>query len=247
MKNYLKYIISFMIVTFISCNKIDEKVDENQIKNRTFLFYGNSEIEPFYIEFKDSTFYYIDNEGNEPKEMPWKFVDYDNSNFILFNNNVFGIKKDSIEKYILKNISTNEQSFKILEQKPKWKKSILYGEWFDKKYNSIDMENIPIPLPTLNTENNKKIWPPKFIIKKDTIYYEFLNFRSKSKYKISNSNNFILLKLETVISFNNNHFLWEIYEVNDSLLKIKSKKYDEYNTSGDYFEEEVIELRKNGR
>jgi hypothetical protein len=211
------------------------------------LFYGNSEIESFYVDFKDSTFNYIDNEGNEPKEMPWKFINYDNSNFLLFNNNVFVIKKDSIERYFLKNISINEQSFKILEQKPKWEKSIIYGEWIDKKYNSNDMEFIPIPPPTLNTENNKKVWPPKYTIKKDTIYYEFLNFRSQSKYKISNSNNYISLKLETVISFNNNHYLWEIYEVNDSLLKLKSKIHNEHSSSGDYFEEEVVELRKNGR
>lgn len=240
MKNII-IIYFFLTITFISCDNKEEKIDADYFKNKTFTFYGNDSITPFKVNFDDSTFYQIE---EKPTIGNWKLYNYNNNDFLILNNVVFGVKTIPNENDIeLINIAQNEFNFKISLNKLKYKKDKILGEWVDKKTDSSDVVilTLPPPLPpNSNNENYEKTWPPKMIITKDSIFYEYLNFRSKSEYKIDNSNQFILLNLETELSFEN-HIFWKIEKVNDSILIFKSKVIDKFNHSE---EEKSFSLKK---
>ena len=216
-----------MIFTLIiGCDTKEQKISADYFRNKTFTFYANDSIPPFKLNFDDSTCYQIE---EKPSKFNWKLNYYNNSNFLILNNIVFGIKVNPKENNIeLINIAKNNFNFKVLFDKPKYKKEKLIGEWI---YYQVDSYNIsdsilPPPLPpTERNQNWKKTWPPKLILTKDSIFYEYLNFRSKSKYKLDNSNQFMFLNLETESIFEN-HIFWEIEQVNDSILNFKSNIND---------------------
>lgn len=209
----------FLIFLLFSCKQKEKPLSLNEFKNKTFVFYGSPETDPFYIDFKDSTY---SNFIYEEPPNKWKVAHYEGNDFLIFNEVVYGIKR-SEKGFTIQNIAQNKRNFKIKEERPKWKKSQIIGEWIDEKADSSFMS---IPLTSEGLEMNEEIWPPLFIIKEDTIYHQSLTDRSKSEYEISNSNNFIELKLDTE-PFLSYHTLWKIEKLTDSSMTIKSKVSNE--------------------
>ena len=221
MKNLTILFLVLIFSLIIACNTKEQKIGPDYFRNKTFTFYTNDTFPPFKLNFDDSTCFLID---ESPTDYSWKLNYYNNSNFLILNNIVFGIKLNPKgNDFELINIEENNH-FKVVLEKAKYKKESFIGEWIFDQIDSYNFSNseIPPPPPTYESnENGNETWPPKLTITKDSIFYEFLNFRSKSKYKLDNSNQFIFLNLYTESS-NKNHVLWEIEQINDTFLYIKS-------------------------
>jgi hypothetical protein len=231
MKIRLLYSILLVHLLF-SCKEEEKSIHQNDLKDKTFVFYGNDTLLPFCVDFKDSTFINFKNEYNGPNEYPWKLVHNKNSNALILNDVTYEIKKN-IEGFILQDIKTKKLIFKLLEEKPKWEKSQIIGEW-------IDERSFDVALPNEGSEKNEEISPAKYIIKKDSIYYQNLRHRTKSNYEISKSNHLILMKLKSK-PFRNYSYLWEIEWLTDSSMTIKNKTLDHEQ---DKFEEKTLVLKR---
>ena len=91
-------IFFFLIFTLIiGCDTKEQKISADYFRNKTFTFYANDSIPPFKLNFDDSTCYQIE---EKPSKFNWKLNYYNNSNFLILNNIVFGIKVNPKENNI---------------------------------------------------------------------------------------------------------------------------------------------------
>lgn len=219
MKNNAFVIVFLVVFTLFGCDKKEEVLQEEMLKNKTFLFYNAADSVSIYVDFKDS----ICNEINyDSRSYPWKLKPYEGNDFLIIGEAVYGIKKnEEANAYALTALDYKDRSFTVSEVEPKWDKAALYGEWSNEAADStIEERGIPLRMPG-EIITKEEVWPPKFRIEKDTIYFQCYDVDAKSHYTISNSNAFIMLHLDTT-KFGVFHYLWEVVSVDETTLTVKT-------------------------
>lgn len=226
----------------ISCTTKPTPLDATAFRGKTFLFYNTVDSISFYVDFKDSICNEIDYDS---RNYLWKLKTDEGNDFLIIGEVVYGIKKDEkANTFTVTALANKDRSFTVSEVEPKWDKEKLYGTWINEDVDSADRD-ISLKLPPLDPpiEIYEEVWPPEYRIEKDTIYSYDLDTRSKSKYRLSHSNTFMQMYLDTPNWFQYT-YQWEITLVNDSILELTGKSFQEMVPLKESFTEEKIVLKK---
>lgn len=240
MQQFLRFF--WVLGIAISCTSKPTPLDETAFKGKTFLFYNPADSASFYVDFKDS----ICNEINyDSRNYPWKLKTYEGNDFLIVGEAVYGIKKnEKANTFTLTALDYKDRSLTISEVEPKWDEEKLYGTWINEEADSTDREmSLKLPLLDPPIATYKIVWPPEYRIEKDTIYSYDLDKRSKSKYTLSHSHTFMQMHLDKPTLFQYN-YQWEVTLVNDSIMELNCKSYQEMKPLDESFTEEKIVLKK---
>jgi len=200
-----------LILTLMSCNKTVITINEIDFRGKTFNVHSKSEIDTMVIDFQDSTHQIFGDLW--AGKIPWRISHYENTNILVLDNRLIGLRKKNEDSYDCTYIGLTDQLFTMSERKPKWKKEHLYGTWVEEKYIGTDSSDFPPP----PIENLKTNWPPSFKITEEKIVFDFYQ-KSESKIQIPNSGDFIQMNLRNPISYGINDYNWEISHLSDSLM-----------------------------
>ena len=213
-------IILLLILTIVSCGKGTElPINESQFRNKTFSLFSESEKDTLTIEFQDSTHQIFE---LRQKNIPWRISNYDNSNFLVLDNRVIGIKKTDKDEFECTYIGLIDNPFMIVERKFKWKKEQIYGTWVEEKY--VGTDSTDFPPPPIQPENNKWNWPPSHTITETKIELDFYD-KFESEIEINNTGEFIQMNLNNSVGLGIREELWQIKHLSDSLM-IVDKRVD---------------------
>ncbi len=220
---YKPTITLLLFLAIISCQKATERIDiASELRGNTFIMYSIGEKDTLTIEFKDSTytaFEYSD------RNLPWRMATFDNNKLLVFDNRVIAIKQT--EKDEFKGLLITEKDYEVVlkKRKRKWNKAQLNGVWIEEQNYDLffndSVEIPPPPAPSPIDEGKEFQYPPFYEIKLDTISARYYYQISKSKMEISNSIEFITMKLHS--DDNKVEELWKIRSLNDSLMIIDRK------------------------
>ncbi len=206
--------------------------------------YSIGEKDTLTIEFKDSTytaFEYSD------RNLPWRMVTFDNNDLLVFDSRVIALKQT--EKGRFKGLLITEKDYEVILEKriAQWDREKLNGVWIEEQNYDLffndSLETPPPPAPSPIDEGKEFQYPPFYKIKIDTISARYYYQTSKSKMQISNSVEFITMKLRS--DNNKVEELWKIKSLNDSVMIIdrtiekENKKFSFLTTT-----EENIKLKK---
>ena len=224
MRKTLLYLL--LILPIVSCKKIDESnISEEQLQNKTFTLLNKNKKDHIVIEFQDSTYQIFGNkwEGN----IPWKLNNYDGANLLILGTNVIGIKKTGKDTFECENISLAGRKFILSERETKWDKNLIFGTWIRKQNNdlydyslndSVSKPNLP-PLPDGYSEKDFKSFP-FYEITRDSIKLYQSYYKYKSKIKISNTSEYLLMELENNV-LNQKEWEWRIKKLNSEFMIIE--------------------------
>ena len=228
-------IILLLFLTIVSCDKRTElPINKSQFQNKTFSLFSKSENDTLIIEFQDSTHQVFGNLWQG--KIPWRISHYDNTNFLVLDNRVIGIKKTSKREFECTYIGLFDNPFMMIERKSKWNKELIYGTWVNNEYekhfeNSFNDSISKPPLPKAPDGFSEKDykWPAYYEISKDSIkLYESYSI-NKSEIEINNSSEFILMDLKN-ISLLGKEWEWNIKKI-DSEFMIVEKRVTELASS----------------
>ena len=221
-------IILLLILTIVSCGKRTElPINESQFRNKTFSLFSESEKDTLTIEFQDSTHQIFE---LHQKNIPWRISNYGNSNFLVLDNRVIGIKNSGVGKFECTYIGLTDNTFTIIEKTPKWKKNELYGIWIEEKY--VGTDSTDFPPPPLPPEKIKLNWPPSYTISETKIKLDLYG-QYESKIEINNSGEFIQMDLSNSVGFGMRENLWQIKFLSDSLMIIDKSVDDMLESHGE--------------
>jgi|GEM_PF-5677465 len=208
-----RLLILLTILYFFSCSINDTtSLNENEFKNKTFLLIDKNEKDTLNIEFKDSTYYIIENSKSE--NQTWKLSQYNNLDFLSLNCNVFGIDKLNDNTFLARSLTDSDWIFKMAERTSKWDVDQIYGYWVEEKYFSKDSTDFPPP-PIKYT---KYSWPPYYNITKKKIELDFYDIAT-SNYVINNTFEYIDFDLNHPFRIGS-EIEWKIKSLNDSIMVI---------------------------
>ena len=226
-------IILLLILTIVSCGKKSEpSIHENQFQNKTFSAFSELEQDTLYIEFQDSTHNIIGDLYQE--KIPWKITRYENADFLVLYNRVYGIKKTNNDGFECTYIGVNNYPLKMVERKTILNKELLQGLWVEKElYEYYSNDSIPkpprIPAPPDFSEKDYQM-PPLYEIKTDTISVTYDYYQSQSIMHISNSAEFITMYLKS--DFDKIEEMWKIKKLTDSIMIIDKIIIDKNGSLG---------------
>jgi hypothetical protein len=213
-------IILLLILTIVGCqNNQNSKINENQLRNKTFTLIEKTKNDTLTFEFRDSTYNVFE---FSDRNIPWGISHFDNSSFLVLDNRVIGIKQKNNQEYECKFIGLSDWEFKMIERNPKWKKEQIYGTWIEEKF--VGTDSIDFPPPPI--ENVKSNWPPNYKITENKIQFDFYE-KTESKIEINNTGEFITMELKNPIFYGTTENLWQIKFVSDSLM-IVDKQITEF-------------------
>ena len=219
-------IISLLILTIFCCKKKEKlAINESQFQNKTFSLFSESEKDTLTISFQDST-HQIYGEFWQGK-IPWRISHYNNTNFLVLDNRVIGIKKMDKGRYYCTYIGLAENEFIIAERKLTWNKQLLYGTWIKKEnlaileYNKNDsIKKPPLPPPPIGFSEKDFKSPGYYEITKDSIkYFEYYSIE-KSGFEINNTNEFLVMELGNEYDKEKN-WQWNIKSLSNSIMVVK--------------------------
>tara|TARA_R110002072_G_scaffold70088_1_gene169618 strand:+ start:2905 stop:3552 length:648 start_codon:yes stop_codon:yes gene_type:complete len=189
------------------------KINESEFKGKTFNAYSSSEIDTLIIDFQDSTHQIFG--GLWSGKIPWRISHYDETNILVLDNRLIGIKINPDNSLDCISIGLTDKPFKMSERKPKWKKDYLYGTWIEEKFIETDSTDFP---PPPRTQNLKINWPPSYTITEKEIVFDYYK-KSESKIQIPNSADFIQMNLRHPL-FNQTDYNWIIEYLSDDLMVV---------------------------
>ncbi len=238
-------ILLILILTFFSCQKnVDQTDIANVLRGNTFVMTSIGEKDTLTVDFKDST-YTIFEYSN--KNLPWRIASFENNDLLVFDSRVIAIKR--IDENTLKGLLISEKDYEVTLEKRRiqWNKDLLNGIWIEEKnYDLLLNDSIakppPPPAPPGISESDFQ-YPPCYEIKGDTISATYFYQVSKSGIDISNSTEFVTMKLRS--DLNKVEKLWKIKKLTDSIMIIdrtiekENKKFSFLTTT-----EENIKLIK---
>jgi len=205
---------------------------KNQLTNQTFEATMLSKKHTFNIEFKDSTSRILEDEYAQLSK--WKIIQHKKLLFLNLNESkTLEISSIGKNKFRCVSLDNPKDSFTLTKVPIKWDKSALYGKWIEEKH----VKNFPPPPPPLFSEIPDSILsiPPWIKISKDSV--QILHaLKSKSGYKINNTNEFIDLKLFNRLN-SETSLQWEITSVNDSTMILNKfvRNHSSINNGKDWF------------
>jgi len=221
-------IVLLLTLTLVSCQKKSNLViKESEFRGKTFNIHFKSEIDTMIIDFQDSTHQIFGDLW--AGKLPWRISHYDNTNILVLDNRLIGIKKKSENSFDCTYIGLTDQSFTMSERKSKWNKELIYGIWLKKedekefdnsKNDSIQRPPLP-PAPEGFSEKDFK-WPPYYIITNDSIKFYSSYSVNESSIDINNTTEFISMKLNhsPLIGI---EWIWKIKNLNDSLMVLEKE------------------------
>ncbi len=223
----MKKVITFVIlsIVLICCRKKTEQIDIfEKLKNNTFSLSSKSDTDTLYIEFKDSTYRFFQNNN---VERTWRISNFNNSSLLTIEREINDLLIIPIE-YIDENnfegliISEKDYKIKLNKRKVNWSNDLLYGTWIEEKYiesylDSIPYPPIPPPIPD-GFSKSDFIWTPCYEFTENLVKYKSGFFIHESKIDINNTTEFITMNLE--LSFGTSEKLWRIKTLNDSIIII---------------------------
>ncbi|MEP5341240.1 MAG: hypothetical protein ABJL44_15990 [Algibacter sp.] len=238
-------IILLLILTVFSCQKSAERIDiANELRGNTFDMTSIGEKDTLTIEFKDSTYTVFE---YSDRNLPWRISSFDNNDILVFDRQVIAIKQT--DKNIFKGLFISEKDYEVTLEKRKthWNKELLNGIWIEEKnYDLYLNDSLPKPPPPPEPPGISESdfqYPPFYEIRGDSISATYFYQVSKSNIDISNSAEFITMKLRS--NFDKVEKLWKIKKLNDSIMIIdrtiekENKKFSFLTTT-----EENIKLIK---
>ena len=238
-------IILLLISSLFSCKKNVERIDiANELRGNTFNMTSIGEKDTLTIEFKDSTYTVFE---YSDKNLPWRVATFDNNAFLVFDRRVIAIKQK--DKNSFKGLFIAEEDYEIILEKrqTQWNKELLNGIWIEEKnydlYLNDSISKPPPPSAPPGVSESDFQYPPFYEIKGDTISATYHYQVSKSKIDVSNSTEFLTMKLRS--NYDRMEEMWKIKELNDSIMIIdrtiekENKKFNFLTTT-----EENIKLIK---
>ena len=226
MKILNSLIVLAFIITIISCSKKTElAINEIQFQNKTFSLFSESEKDTLIVEFQDSTCQIFGSSWEG--KIPWRITNYDNTNFLVLDNKVIGVKKEVDGKFDCKFIDLRDNAFILKERYPKWNKELIYGTWIKKgdtgklEYamnDSIKKPPLP-PAPDGISEKEFK-YPGYYEIAKDSIKYHEYYLTQKSDLEINTPNEYLLMKLGNDY-INEKNWEWNIKSLSKSEMIVE--------------------------
>ena len=232
-------------MTLFSCQKKIERIDiANELRGNTFNMTSIGEKDTLTIEFKDSTYTVFE---YSDKNLPWRIANFDNNDFLVFDRRVIAIKQKDKNNFIGLLIAEEDYEVIFEKRKTQWNKELLNGIWIEEKNYDLYLNDSlpkppPPPAPPGIFESDFQ-YPPFYEIKGDTISATYYYHVSKSKIDVSNSTEFITMKLRS--DYDRLEELWKIKKLNDSIMIIdrtiekENKKFSFLTTT-----EENIKLIK---
>ena len=238
-------IILLLILTMFSCQKSVKRIDiANELRGNTFDMTSIGEKDTLTVEFKDSTYTVFE---YSDRNLPWRIASFDNNDILVFDRQVIAIKQT--DKNIFKGLFISEKDYEVTLEKRKthWNKELLNGIWIEEKnYDLYLNDSLPKPPPppaSPGIPESDFQYPPFYEINGDSISATYYYQISKSNIDISNSAEFITMKLRS--NFDKVEKLWKIKKLNDSIMIIdrtiekENKKFSFLTTT-----EENIKLIK---
>lgn len=237
-------IILLLILALLSCQKNIERIDiAKELRGNTFNMTSIGEKDTLTIEFKDSTYTVFE---YSDRYLPWRIATFDNNDILILDRQVIAIKQK--DKNSFKGLLIAEEDYEIIleKRKPQWNKELLNGIWIEEKnYDLYLNDSLPKPPPSApsGVSENDFQYSPFYEIKGDTISAAYYYQVSKSNIQVSNSAEFIIMKLRS--DYDKVEELWKIKKLNDSVMIIdrtiekENKKFSFLTTT-----EENIKLIK---
>jgi len=213
-------IILLLILTMFSCQKSVERIDiANELRGNTFDMTSIGEKDTLTVEFKDSTYTVFE---YSDRNLPWRIASFDNNDILVFDRQVIAIKQT--DKNIFKGLFISEKDYEVTLEKRKthWNKELLNGIWIEEKNYDLYLNDSlpkspPPPAPPGISESDFQ-YPPFYEINGDSISAIYYYQISKSNINISDSAEFITMKLRS--NFDKVEKLWKIKKLNDSIMII---------------------------
>jgi len=229
-------IILLLTLTLFGCKKKPElPINESQFQNKTFSIFSEFVNDTLVIEFQDSTYQIFDNSSQG--KIPWRISHYDNTNFLILDNNVIGIRKIDKGRFNCTYIGLMENDFIISERKPKWSKELIYGTWIKKEdernfkfsMNDSIQKTPPPPAPDGFFEKDFKRFK-YYEISKDSITYSEDYSIEMSYLEINNTNEYLLMELGEEEDYEGEkNRRWDIQSLSDKTLIVErniTKSYE---------------------
>ncbi len=222
-------IFLLLILTIVSCGKNTEiRIDKSEFQNKTFSVHSESEQDTLFIEFQDSTHQIFGSLWQG--KIPWRISNYENTNFLVLDNRVIGIKKMSEDKFECTYIGLNDNTFEMAERNPQWTKEQVYGTWIEEKYAGTDSTDFPPP--PIQPDSNKWNWPPSYTIEENKIKLDFYG-QFESEIEINNSTEFIEMDLNNSVGLGIRENFWRIKYLSDSIMIIDKRVDDILKSHGE--------------
>jgi hypothetical protein len=226
MKILNSLIVLAFILTLISCNqKTKLAIHEIQFQNKTFSLYSESEKDTLIIEFQDSTCQIFGSSWEG--KIPWRITNYDNTNFLVIDNKVIGIKNKVDVEFDCTFIDLRDNAFILKERNPKWNKELIYGTWMKKadigklEYAMNDsIKKPPLPPAPDGVSEKEFKYPGYYEIAKNSIkYYEYY-LTQKSDLEINTTNEYLLMELGDDY-INEKNWEWNIKSLSKSTMVVE--------------------------
>ncbi|WP_219008710.1 hypothetical protein [Aquimarina litoralis] len=206
-------IFLLIILTLISCSQEFKSVNiSSELRGKTFNMIAKFEKDTLIIDFKDSTYLMVQ---HNDKLRPYRVSTFENSNFLILDKGVMGIKKNGTDSYEGLFIGEEDHKVKMIRRKANWTKEMLYGKWIQDEYINQTKETAPPPPPLIT--NTDFEWPPYYEITEEKIKLNSFKI-SESDIKINNSGEFILMELLNPIDGQERK--WRIKELTDNTMVI---------------------------
>jgi hypothetical protein len=224
-------IFLFLILIIFSCeNKSSLPVNESLFKNKTFSLLSKSEKDTITIEFQDSTCQIFRNFREE--KLPWRIYHYEESNFLVLEENAFGIEKIDNENFTFTYIGLRDYEFTLKKRGQKWDENLIFGIWVkiedDKAFDNRLIDSIPKPPPPpkpYGISEMDYIWPSYYVISRDSIKFYKDYSIEKSKIAINNTNEYLLMELGRQYS-NEKNWQWKIKSLTKNKMVIERRITD---------------------
>ena len=214
--------ITFLLLIFliVSCKKKKDKIDfKTELSGKTFEDINNKYF-PRDFEFKDSTYIvyqFIRSQGN------YRILEKGDSTFIVISDQLANISENSDESFDFLIIGkTIDDTLRLKQKKPKWKKEKIYGEWIVKNKKK--------------SEQDSEI---SYLLEPNKISYSKNGVNIESEIDISKTHDYV--NMELVHSGKKTECLWRVISLtNNKMIIDKSTISGEYS----YSTEDNIELTK---
>lgn len=208
-------LLLFLFTFLVNCQKkIDRKITENDLKNKTFTLIFEPKKDSLTIQFKDSTHQIFEiSEG----EIPWRISHYDDSNFLVLDNRIIGISKNDKGSYDCKYIGLVDEDFTMTERKSRWKEEMIYGTWVETKYLTNEPDRTQVSTLSEGDSKNSSLSPPNYEITKDSIKLISTSSINESDIEINNTAEFITMKLYNDQLYGY-EWSWKVLELNKNFM-----------------------------
>jgi hypothetical protein len=235
-----KILLYFLLLTaFVSCDKslTSDKV-ENMLRSNTFITTLKGSSVSHTIDFQDSTYAVFENEN---RELTWEVISQDNKVYLGGSSGPLEIYDVDINSIKGRVITNDSLEIILTKQDVVNDKEKLYGTWVEEIYSHSMKNDNPPPPPPPGPEgcsDDDYQFPPIYEIRENNISVRFDCFTNNSDVLIFNSVCCIMMKLDRSYA-KKTDTLWEIINVNDSILTINRSSRPSYGSSEFFYDENV--------